>query len=176
MEVIRRPWLSEILYGVAFLNGGLYARMDDKFLDRIADELSLDNLLSLEERDALPEQEEDGEKNSGRDGEGTSKSKSQKSNAERLRKHRQKKKLERVEMYEENKVLKGERQEYLRKIADLELEVESLRGQGVMDLSRENELLRAEIKVVCYLALVSMDEQVSGVWLYRSTRSILNGW
>lgn len=120
--------------------------MDDTFLDGIARDLSLDNLLPAEEAALLAEDEALHKSGEALLDEGR-KEKKHLSNAERLRRHRLKKKQQRQEMYDENKALKSERGEHLKRIADLELEVESLRGQGVMDLSKENELLRAEIKV-----------------------------
>lgn len=68
-------------------------------------------------------------------------------NAERCRKHREKKREEEKKLYLENNSLKRERSEMLKQISDLEFEVQALRGQGAVDLSKENELLRAEIKV-----------------------------
>lgn len=68
-------------------------------------------------------------------------------NAARCRRHRQKKKELEEQTYKDNLKLKREREEYLKKITELEFEVETLRGQGVMDLAKENELLKAEIKV-----------------------------
>ena len=50
-------------------------------------------------------------------------------------------------MYEENLNLKRERADLLDKITELEYSVQALRGQGVLDLSKENELLKQEIKV-----------------------------
>lgn len=67
-------------------------------------------------------------------------------NAARVRRHREKKKREKEEMLEENQQLKRGRGELLKQIADLEHEVEGLRSRGEVDLSKENQLLRAEIK------------------------------
>lgn len=50
-------------------------------------------------------------------------------------------------MFQENLQLKRERSEFLDTISDLEYTVQTLRGQGVLDLTKENELLRQEIKV-----------------------------
>lgn len=81
--------------------------------------------------------------------EGAAKAKepSSSANAVRLRRHRLKKKQERERMQEENLALKRGRKEYLKQIADLEFEVETLRVRGVLDLSKENDLLKVEIKV-----------------------------
>lgn len=116
--------------------------MDNEFLEKIAGELDLDGVVPL----AVGEQDKPW---LGAEGEtGTGKTKGSPSlNAERLRRHRQKKKKERENMYKENQVLKQQREEHLKMIADLEMEVEALRTQGVVDLSKENELLKAEIKV-----------------------------
>ena len=70
-------------------------------------------------------------------------------NAVRLRRHRLKKKKEKQEMERENAALKRDRTEYLKQIADLEFEVETLRVRGVLDLTKENALIKAEIKVRC---------------------------
>lgn len=47
----------------------------------------------------------------------------------------------------ENRSLKEERAQFLKTISDLEHEVQVCRGQGVVDLKAENELLRTEIEV-----------------------------
>lgn len=69
-----------------------------------------------------------------------------KSNAERCRKHRERKKLAEQKVYEDNKNLKRERAELLHTIAQLEFEAQALRGQGYVNISLENELLKNEIK------------------------------
>ena len=68
------------------------------------------------------------------------------SNAERCRKHRERKRLAEKKVYEDNKNLKRERAELLHSIAQLEYEAQALRGQGYVNISLENELLKKEIK------------------------------
>ena len=66
-------------------------------------------------------------------------------NAERCKRHRQKLKFLKEQVYVDNQELKKERVELLKTISDLELEVESLRCRGLVDLSKENKLLREAI-------------------------------
>ena len=124
--------------------------MDDSFLEEIAQDLDLDRESPV----ALDEEKEkyQGVKKVASHNEEAKAGQKPTLNAARLRKHRQKKKKERDQMYKDNKVLKREREEFLKKIADLQMEVEALRTQGCVDLSKENELLKAEIKV-CVLLL-----------------------
>lgn len=50
-------------------------------------------------------------------------------------------------MYVENLQLKRERVDFLDQISELEYTIQALKGQGVLDLRKENELLKLEIKV-----------------------------
>ena len=69
------------------------------------------------------------------------------SNAERCRRHRERKREKEQQVFQENAALKRERKEMLEQITQLEFQEQTLRGQGYMDLSAENDLLRQEIKV-----------------------------
>ena len=81
----------------------------------------------------------------------TSKKNERMSNAERCRKHRERKRAEKTKIFVENANLKRERKEMLEQITELEYQAQALRGQGYMDLTVENELLRQEIKVFEYI-------------------------
>ena len=82
------------------------------------------------------------------DGKGKPKKKKERlSNAERCRKHRERKRAEEKKVFLENISLKRERMEMLEQITELEFQAQALRGQGYMDLTVENQLLRQEIKV-----------------------------
>ena len=71
---------------------------------------------------------------------------------ERCKLFRQRRREREQQVYRENVQLKRERVEFLNQISELEYDVQALRGQGVLDLSKENELLKLEIKVrrVCW--------------------------
>lgn len=73
--------------------------------------------------------------------------KKQESNARNCRKYREKRRMEEQKVYKDNLALKRERLEFQEQIAALETEVQALRGQGVVDLTKENELLHKEIEV-----------------------------
>ena len=75
------------------------------------------------------------------------KNKVRQSNAERCKKHRERKRMEEQKVHLENIALKRERMELMEQITELEFQAQALRGQGCMDLSVENELLKQEIKV-----------------------------
>lgn len=68
-------------------------------------------------------------------------------NAERCRQQREKRKQQKTAEMKDNLRLKRERNEFLDQIAELELEVQALRGQNAVNLSKENELLKFELKV-----------------------------
>ena len=68
-------------------------------------------------------------------------------NAERCRQQREKRKQEKTLELKDNLRLKRERNEFLESIAELELEVQALRGQNAVDLAKENELLKFELEV-----------------------------
>lgn len=70
-----------------------------------------------------------------------------KSNAERCTEYRNRKRREEEQVYSDNLSLKRERKELLCTIADLENMVQAMQGEGYIDLTLENELLRKEIKV-----------------------------
>lgn len=79
------------------------------------------------------------------------KTRKQASNAQNCRRYREKRRMEEEMVYKDNLALKRERVEFQEKIAALETEVQALRGQGVVDLSKENELLKIEVEVSCLL-------------------------
>lgn len=85
--------------------------------------------------------------NAGKKKEKSGKAGSRTTNVDRCRRYREKRRKEEAQVYTENFDLKRERTELQRQIAQLELEVQALRGQGVVDLTKENELLRREIEV-----------------------------
>lgn len=68
-------------------------------------------------------------------------------NAERCRKLRQRKKEDLRKEQQANVNLKRDRRELLRKIAELELEVQGLRGSNAVNLAKENQLLAVQVKV-----------------------------
>lgn len=68
-------------------------------------------------------------------------------NVERCRKYRERRRKEEANVYRENLALKRERLDFQNTITKLEMEVQELRGQGVIDVSKENELLRSEVAV-----------------------------
>ena len=68
-------------------------------------------------------------------------------NRERCKKFRRRRREKEEAVYRENLKLKRERAEFLDTIAELEYDIQALKGQGVLDLSKENELLKLEIKV-----------------------------
>lgn len=59
---------------------------------------------------------------------------------------RQKRKREREELKKRNEQLEKDRDIYLMRIAELQTEVQALRNSGAINLSKENELLRVEIR------------------------------
>mmetsp|Transcript_13792 Transcript_13792/g.26757 ORF Transcript_13792/g.26757 Transcript_13792/m.26757 type:complete len:610 (+) Transcript_13792:433-2262(+) len=59
---------------------------------------------------------------------------------------RQKRKREREELKSRNDQLEKDREVYLTRIAHLQTEVQALRNSGAINLSKENELLRVEIR------------------------------
>jgi len=67
-------------------------------------------------------------------------------NAEYLRRYREKRKREMSELRQLNEELEMKREMYLARIAELQAEVDALRGTGEADLKKENELLRIEVK------------------------------
>ena len=85
---------------------------------------------------------------------GKEKEKKKETNARNCRKYREKRRLEEQKVYKDNLALKRERIEFQEKIAKLETEVQALRGQGVVDLSKENELLRIEVEVRSWLCVL----------------------
>ena len=128
---------------------------DAEFLEKVAAELELDSLEPLTTASVEVETDPDTDSLASslnaesvkRGARGEKKEYRDEKNAARCRRHRQKKKELEEQTYKDNLRLKREREQYLKKIADLEFEVETLRGQGVMDLAKENELLKAAIKV-----------------------------
>lgn len=75
----------------------------------------------------------------------TTKPKKDRTNAARCKRHRLKQKFLKEQVYVDNQELKKERVELLKTISDLELEVDSLRCRGLVDLGKENKLLREAI-------------------------------
>ncbi|GBG24172.1 Hypothetical Protein FCC1311_003902 [Hondaea fermentalgiana] len=59
---------------------------------------------------------------------------------------RAKRKREREELHKRNQILEQEREIYLTRIAQLQTEVQAFRDSGVVNLQKENELLRVEIR------------------------------
>ena len=80
-----------------------------------------------------------------RSNQGSGKPRKDRTNAARCKRHREKQKFLKEQVYVDNKELKKERVALLKKISDLELEVDSLRCKGLINLSKENELLRDAI-------------------------------
>eukprot|EP00516_Mucochytrium_quahogii_P007971 CAMPEP_0203745390 /NCGR_PEP_ID=MMETSP0098-20131031/1143_1 /ASSEMBLY_ACC=CAM_ASM_000208 /TAXON_ID=96639 /ORGANISM=" , Strain NY0313808BC1" /LENGTH=549 /DNA_ID=CAMNT_0050633157 /DNA_START=430 /DNA_END=2079 /DNA_ORIENTATION=+ len=72
--------------------------------------------------------------------------KQKKNNAEACRKFREKRKREVETIRAKNEALSIDREIYLARIARLQTEVQMLRGEGTIDLQKENELLRSEIE------------------------------
>ena len=109
-------------------------------------------------------------------------------NVDRCRKYRDKRRKEEAQVYTENFELKQQRTELQRQIAELEVEVQTLRGQGVVNLSKENELLRREIEVgspsaklvYCQYMNINMYDSlerrlmIGMYYLSRNTAGILN--
>ncbi|GBG33177.1 Hypothetical Protein FCC1311_094012 [Hondaea fermentalgiana] len=67
-------------------------------------------------------------------------------NAEASRRSRLKRKADMERLRERNEELEQDRDLFLERIAELQLEVSTLRHAGSIDIARENELLRAEIR------------------------------
>lgn len=67
-------------------------------------------------------------------------------NAERSKQTRQRKKEKVEQERRDNVSLRKDRHNLLKRVADLELEVQGLRGSNAVNLEKENELLAAELK------------------------------
>mmetsp|Transcript_9293 Transcript_9293/g.20232 ORF Transcript_9293/g.20232 Transcript_9293/m.20232 type:complete len:391 (-) Transcript_9293:43-1215(-) len=67
-------------------------------------------------------------------------------NAAACRRHRAKRKQQAAELKTRNKELEENRDIYAARIADLQTEIQALRAGGAIDIAKENQLLRAEIK------------------------------
>jgi len=67
------------------------------------------------------------------------------SNSDYCRRYREKKKQMQDQLKWRHEELTTERDIYLRRIAELQAQVEALRHEGSVDLEKENELLRAEV-------------------------------
>ena len=90
---------------------------------------------------------------------------------------RAKRKKEKEYLKERNQRLEIEREKYLQKIAQLQPEVQMLRDNGAIDLAKENDLLRTEIRKhkAFIFNIVSATKQAVDVTPEEKYRHIKNG-
>mmetsp|Transcript_22042 Transcript_22042/g.43335 ORF Transcript_22042/g.43335 Transcript_22042/m.43335 type:complete len:518 (-) Transcript_22042:440-1993(-) len=97
-------------------------------------------------------------------------------NAVKCRRRRAKRKAEREALETRNQELESKRPLYLKRIAELQQEVESLRMSGLINLEKENQLLRVEIsKHKAYLTnITNAIEKSSSLVLSERVRMLKN--
>lgn len=115
----------------------------ETFVDEVVDIGGIDGIDGIDGTDGNLNDEDDCDDSSKVD---SRKAVRRARNAEACRRTRRKRKAHEENLRLRNAELEASREHFLKRIADLQFQVNSLRMTGTIDLRKENELLRAEIR------------------------------